>query len=301
MTTTHLTAQEERLKFKKKVGPEDLALGAFIFEEGTKLMEGKELFISEVRPGIFLLDEAHGATGYLVVGEKQAALIDTMMGFTDLKEVTKKLTDKPIVVINTHGHPDHIYGNCYFDKAFLNPRDYELADMFFNDPEFLKVLNQMGGKVPPFRPLNEGDEIDLGGRTLKAYLIPGHTLGSMLLLLKEDRVLFTGDAINHHLWLQLDGCLTIEECIKTLNNVMFLEKEADIILHGHAQKPDDISLMHCLRSGLQEIVEGKVSEDKPYEWFGGVDLQHPFKCEEGKLYSSDAHVICYKKDNVYRK
>lgn len=64
---------------------------------------------------------------------------------------------------------------------------------------------------------------------------------------------------------------------------------------------DDISLMHCLRDGMKEIVEGKVSEDKPFEWFGGVDLQHPFKCEEGKPYSSDAHAVCYKKDNVYRK
>lgn len=38
-------------------------------------MEGKELFVKEVLPGIFLLDEAHEATGYVVVGEERACVI----------------------------------------------------------------------------------------------------------------------------------------------------------------------------------------------------------------------------------
>jgi len=39
-----------------------------------------ELFIKEVRSGIYLLDEGHEATGYLVVGEEKACVIDTMNG-----------------------------------------------------------------------------------------------------------------------------------------------------------------------------------------------------------------------------
>ncbi|MBR2820562.1 MAG: hypothetical protein IKD91_01665 [Clostridiales bacterium] len=37
--------------------------------------------------------------------------------------------------------------------------------------------------------------------------------GSIVLLLREDRVLFAGDAVNHHLWLQLDGCSPLPECV----------------------------------------------------------------------------------------
>ena len=258
----------------------------------------KKLFIKEIRKNIFLLDEAHEATGYLVVGEKKAALIDTMLGYNDLKEAVEKLTDKPVIVINTHGHPDHIYGNCYFDEAYLNPKDYDLADMFFKDPEFLEILNAKGGKIPPFKPLNEGDEIDLGGRTLVAHEIPGHTKGSTLLLLKEDRVLFTGDSINHYLWLQLDHCLPIHTCLEEIEKVLYLEKEADIILHGHAQDVDDISLIHCLRDGLKEIVDGKTEDDSPYEWFDGVDVKHMFKCEPDKHYQQEEHAICYRKNNI---
>ena len=60
--------------------------------------------IKEVRPGIFLMDEGHEATGYLVVGEDKACMIDTMMGYNDLKQAVAKLTDKPVTVVNTHGH-----------------------------------------------------------------------------------------------------------------------------------------------------------------------------------------------------
>ena len=79
---------------------------------------------------------------------------------------------------------------------------------------------------------------------------------------------------------------------------MFLEKEADILLHGHADKEDDISLMSCLLEGLREITEGKTEDDLPYEYFGGIASQHPFAVMKDKEYSSSEHVICYRKDNV---
>ena len=41
-------------------------------------MEEKQLYLSEVCPGVWLMDEAHEATGYLVVGSERACVIDTM-------------------------------------------------------------------------------------------------------------------------------------------------------------------------------------------------------------------------------
>ena len=52
-------------------------------------MEEKKLFIKEVMPGIFLMDEAHEATGYLVVGNERACVIDTMNGYCDLREAVR--------------------------------------------------------------------------------------------------------------------------------------------------------------------------------------------------------------------
>ena len=138
-------------------------------------MEKKELFVKEVRPGIYLMDEAHEATGYLVVGNERACVIDTMNGYNDLYQAVRKLTDKPVTVVNTHGHPDHIFGNVYFQEAYLHPADGPMANSFTQEPEFLEACKQYGLSMPPFRDIRPGDVIDLGGRTLEVFALPGHT------------------------------------------------------------------------------------------------------------------------------
>ena len=261
-------------------------------------MENKELYIKEIRPGVWLMDEAHEATGYLVAGEEKACVIDTMNAYTDLYAAVRKLTDKPLVVVNTHGHPDHTFGNVYFEEAYLNPADGEMARMFTESEEYLELSREKGWTMPPFRDIFPGDVIDLGGRTLEVFAMPGHTPGGILLLLREDRILFTGDSVNHHLWMQLDGCMPLRGYVKELDRVMFLQDRADILLHGHAREEDDISLLRCLRDGVEEICEGKTEQDLPYNWFGGTDLQHPFRCDPDRHYSQADHVICYRKNNI---
>lgn len=266
----------------------EIYVDSFFMKTDNEGME-KELFIKQLRQGIYLLDEAHESTGYLVIGKNKACLIDTMNGYTNLKEVVSKLTDRELLVVNTHGHPDHIFGNVFFDEVYMNPSDYELAATFTDNPEF----NKEGLHFPPYKPIQEGDVLDLGGRNLEIYNLPGHTRGGILLLLKEERLLFTGDSINHHLWMQLDGCPPMEELVKNLDRIMFLEKEADFILHGHARDFDDISLLPCMRQGALEIAQGKTEEDEDYHWFGGIGKQHHFKLNPDKHYSQLHSVICY--------
>ena len=253
----------------------------------------KELFVKEVGPGIWLMDEAHEATGYLVVGEEKACMIDTMNGYNDLYAAVRRITDKPVFVINTHGHPDHIFGNMYFDQAYLHPADLPLAKLFAEEPEFIEMCAEKHRKMPGFTEVREGDIFDLGGRHLEVYELPGHTPGGIVLLLREDRILFTGDGINHHLWMQLDGCLPMNEFVKNLDRIMFLEGKADRILHGHSDGFDDISLMRCLREGALELWEGHTEKDLPYHYFGGEVRQHPFDCLPDREYRQEDHVICY--------
>lgn len=273
-------------------------------------MEEPKVSVKQMREGIFLLDEGGISTGYLVIGTKKACVIDTMNGFTNLPELAKQYTDLPLMVVNTHGHPDHIYGNIYFDKAYVHPADKPMVEQFTKIPEFVAAIEQRGAKFPPMEDILEGETIDLGGRTLKTYLLPGHTPGSLLLLCPEERILFTGDAINHHLWMQVPGALSITQMVQNLEKLMFLEKEADLILHGHAHDFDDISLMSALLNGAREIIAGKTEKDTPYKWgtsmeedsenngFGGNDWYHPFSVDETKHFQQPTHGICYRKDNI---
>ena len=232
--------------------------------------------LTQLNPHVWLMDDAGEATGYLVIGQEKAAVIDTMNGWEDVKAAARTLTDLPLVVINTHGHCDHIFGNVYFDEAYLHPADFALADEHSHFPEFVAECEKHNLRMPPFKPMNHGDVMDLGGLHLEGYHLPGHTPGGLLVLLREDRILFTGDAINRHLWLQLDGCLTPGEAADELEKVTYLAEEADHILHGHAKGLEPSSLIFDLLRGLREIEAGKTQNDLPYQWFGGEAKQHPF-------------------------
>ena len=240
--------------------------------------------LTQLNPHVWLMDDAGEATGYVVIGSEKAAVIDTMNGWEDVQAAARTLTGLPLVVINTHGHCDHIYGNVYFDEAYLHPADLPLAEEHSHFPEFVEECEKHGLRMPPFKPMNHGDVIDLGGLHLEGVHLPGHTPGGLLLLLQEDRILFTGDAINRHLWLQLDGCLPAGEAANELEKVMDLTEKADHIAHGHAKGLEPIGLMNDLLRGLREIEAGETENDLPYHWFGGEAKQHPFAKDS---------VICY--------
>src|SRR5262249_13684333 len=55
----------------------------------------------------------------LVIGEHKAALIDTGCGIGNLRKAVEEVTDKPVVVINTHSHPDHLGSNHQFDEIAM--------------------------------------------------------------------------------------------------------------------------------------------------------------------------------------
>lgn len=261
-------------------------------------MSENGLVIKKLRDRVYLFDEEHKATGYLVIGDNKAIMIDTMFGGYNLMDEIRKLTDKPVEVINTHYHSDHILGNIYFDRAYIHPADKVLAEEFCNREDFKAECLKYNVKMAAFDVTGEGDVFDLGGISLKIYDLPGHTPGGIVILCPEERILFTGDGINHFLWMQLDCCISLKEFIPKLERIRFLEKEADYILHGHAGGFDDISLLSSVLDAVKEIVDGKREEDSEYEWFGNVDMKHPFKVDGSRSFDVDFNYICYKESNI---
>lgn len=147
---------------------------------------------------------------HLLVGKDTALVIDTGFGLVNLKGAVNRLTDRPVKVINTHGHFDHTHGNWQFGGAMVSYKDLEtisrhddaayLYDNFLGNP-FMKLL--IGKKAvdrvcyqpkAEYRPLPESMSVDLGGgRIIRLYEIPGHTPGSIALLDEKYHRLYTGD------------------------------------------------------------------------------------------------------------
>lgn len=244
---------------------------------------------------VWLLDDNGQASGYLVCGEKKAVVLDTMNGVADTYAVVREITDLPLTVINTHGHCDHIFGNVYFNcDCFIHPADADVVAEHTQFPDFIKICREKNVKMPPFKAINDGDIIDLGGLTLEVISLPGHTPGGICLLLKERRILFTGDSINHHLWMQLNESQPLKTFLDNLNRISWVTEKADKILHGHAQDFDDISLFDDLRAGIKELIEtkgkGETRHSTEYIWFRGIAKQFPFR--------NDGSVICYNENKL---
>lgn len=60
---------------------------------------------------------------YLVEGTEKAVLIDTGSGIGSLKARVEQLTDKPVIVLVTHGHVDHAMGAAEFENVYMSHED----------------------------------------------------------------------------------------------------------------------------------------------------------------------------------
>ena len=77
--------------------------------------------VYKVAQATFAIYEPHQyeeTVSYLIVGSKQALLFDTGMGIGNIKAVVARLTSRPVVVLNSHTHNDHVGGNWQFPYIF---------------------------------------------------------------------------------------------------------------------------------------------------------------------------------------
>lgn len=162
--------------------------------------------IFKTRPMTQTVTEITGAdtdSFYLVEGEEYAAVIDT--GVSPGTEITPflcTLTRKPLILLLTHAHIDHIHHMDEFEKVYMCHDELQM------DPDFLRQM--MGGKdldLLGTKHITTGDVIDLGGRALEVFRIPGHTPGSVVFYDAKEDLLFSGDAFGSGcgVWMQL-GC-----------------------------------------------------------------------------------------------
>ena len=240
--------------------------------------------LHRINDHIWLMNDADEATGYIVAGKERALVIDSMNGFEDVKAIARTVTDLPLLVLNTHGHPDHIFGDVYFDQVYIHPADMELAGKYMQMPEFQKAVAERGVKIPDFLLVENGDVFELGGLELEVFHVPGHTPGGICLLDRKDRILFSGDSIIEQTWMQMEESLPMEVFRAALETLQPVRGEFDWILTGHTRKePEDASLYEAHKQAVQEILDGNSESDTVYEWFGGTAMAHPYGKEPRRI------------------
>ncbi|HON18206.1 MAG TPA: MBL fold metallo-hydrolase [Salinivirgaceae bacterium] len=145
-----------------------------------------------------------GENTYIVYDEThQAVIIDAGCFTTEEEQQLKNFIDqnnlKPVYLLNTHLHIDHILGNHFVKKTYgLSPLAHE-NDEFLID-QTLSYANQLGLKLkndPPYpsQYIDEGQILLVGNFQIEVIHVPGHTPGHLVFYIKEHNILFTGDVL----------------------------------------------------------------------------------------------------------
>lgn len=183
-----------------------------------------------------------------IIGNEGVAAIDSGGSAAEGRRLVAAIrakTDKPIrYLINTHMHPDHIFGNSAFEgtgavivghhnlgRALANRGDYYLQSYrAILGPELMSGIRI----IPPAITVAGEQELDLGNRkvTLKAWK-PAHTDNDLSVFDQRTRVLFTGDLCFTQHIPTIDGSLL--GWIRQLDDLR--EIDVDMAVPGHGTVP----------------------------------------------------------------
>ena len=132
---------------------------------------------------------------YIVVDDRgDALLIDPAMGDRITLEAVREQGLRLVEILNTHGHPDHIYGNAAVKEATKARLAIHRLDAYRLGPE--RPATNL-----PIPPCDADDLFDEGvlsyvaDLNLTALHTPGHTEGSTCFYLEREKVLFSGDVL----------------------------------------------------------------------------------------------------------
>jgi quinoprotein relay system zinc metallohydrolase 2 len=249
------------------------------------------LDVAEVAPGVFVhqgryemqsaANRGDIANAGFVVGDEAVAVIDTLGSAVvgrELRQAVRAVTDKPIrYVINTHMHPDHVFGNAAFKEdgpTFVG--HYKMArGLASRADRYLAVNKQMMGEealagteiVLPTLAVEDKLTLDLGGRELVLEAQPtAHTDNDLIITDTRTGTLFLGDLLFAEHVPTLDG--SIRGWLKLTDALA--KREAARVIPGHgphamelpeALEPERRYLATVAEDVRRLLAEGKTLED----------------------------------------
>ena len=171
-------------------------------------------------------------------GSRAAALIDPGIGSEHLLEALQAERFRLDLVINTHGHFDHVYRDGYFQsktgaRLLIHEADVPLLRQL---PEFARHYGFSGGEPPqPDGFLRDGDVLTVGDLAVRVYHTPGHSPGGVCL--HAGDALFSGDTL-------MAGSIgrtdipggSYEELIASIRRKLLVLPDSTVVYTGHGPR-----------------------------------------------------------------
>mgnify|MGYP001161415413 FL=1 len=232
--------------------------------------------VYRVTEGVFAIYEPRHfeeVISYLILGDRQAVLLDTGMGIGDMKRLAGELTPMDIIVLNSHTHFDHVGGNYQFDTIYAMDTPFSRDRSKGTPPDEARAYVGEGQfwKAPPedfspeayqIRPFTithvicDGDTMDLGGRTLEILHTPGHAPDEISVMDRTNRLLFTADTFYPaHMYTHFPES-DFDTYVETARRLAGLADKVDWLLPAHNYTPVDAEYLKKMYAAFQTIREG---------------------------------------------
>lgn len=211
----------------------------------------------------------------LILGTKKAALIDTGLGLANLRAFVSQITCLPVIVLNTHGHLDHVGANQLFDMSYISKEDEATmhaanrqgrlrAYEMFTEGDNSLIESARKTMIPDgkfeYGFIKDGDQIDLGGVKIEVIGFPGHTPGSLAFVDRRDKVAFTGDSMLFRVL--LDDRQKVREWLTSVERFAAMTRGIDTIINGHQWAPFRRSDIDEERALAHAILDGTIKGSK---------------------------------------
>jgi glyoxylase-like metal-dependent hydrolase (beta-lactamase superfamily II) len=249
--------------------------------------------VYEVEPGVWAIYEPfqwQEVISYLIVGTESAVLFDTGNGIGDIRRVVAQLTDRPIRVLNSHSHFDHVGGNYQFGEILSPGTAFSLrktagveGDAIREEVSPAALCRELPAGVDPdehrVRPyritgqIDDGDVLDIGGRELEVLRVPGHTDDAVALLDRKAGLLWSGDTFYEGpIWLFFPET-DIAAYRTSVARLAALAPELRAVFPGHNTPRADPQLLIALHQSFEQVVAGKVEPEPVAD--GNVEFRFP--------------------------
>jgi hydroxyacylglutathione hydrolase len=155
-------------------------------------MEIFKLVFSPIQVNTYVLADESGDCAIIDCGCYDKNEFSELTGLLDSKKL------KPVLLLNTHCHLDHIFGNGFVNEKYrLSPYSNELDEPNRKNAVNHALLFGLSMEIPPEPAgyISDGQKIVFGNSSLVALHVPGHTAGSLSYYCEKDGCVFTGDAL----------------------------------------------------------------------------------------------------------
>lgn len=249
--------------------------------EFTRVPQDQEWFeVYRVAPSVYAIYEPgqfEEVISFLIEGEERALLFDSGLGIGDMKRVVEGLTDREVVVLNSHTHYDHVGGNHQFDTIYAMDTAYTRRNAQGSTREAVAEFVQEGWiwkqlpedfsredyRTRPFgisRFIAAGERIDIGGRTLEVVATPGHAPDAICLLDRDNRMLFTGDTFYlAPLYTHLEGS-DFDDFADSASRIAGLADSIDVLMTAHNVPVVDSRYARALGLAFDDIRAGRAGD-----------------------------------------